>query len=195
MKVEGRRGDRFLDYGRLDVAEQLLGLGGDGLVARDEDDGDAEIAGHQAVDPRLRHLLAVDDHVEKLGRHRVLEDGVRGRGAGMIADEDHGVERPVDALHHAQAPMRAADQRHVRGQLVGVEVVAVVVGVADHDLVGAARQAAVQRRVEVAAHEFAGGAPVLAAVRRLLVPADAADALEVDADEHFHALTPPRRRR
>ena len=183
-----------LGHRRDHAWQQRLRLGGELVVAAGEHHGHAEGAGHGGAQGELADRrpsgAVLYGHFVDLVHERVIEHGRQRAGAGVVAQKQGGVAACVDAVHHAQAPLCAADQRHVRRQLVGVEVVALVVGVSDHHLVGAGRQTAVQGRVEVAAHELAGGAPVRTAVRRLLVLADAADALEIDADEHFHGLTP-----
>ena len=73
------------------------------------------------------------------------------------------------------------------GNPVTLEVVAVVVSVADDDLVGAAFETALDDGVEVAAHEAARVLPFAGAVLDLGEPADPAHAFEIDADEDLHA--------
>ncbi len=76
-------------------------------------------------------------------------------GPGVVADEDRGREARVDALHHPQRPRPRADDRHVRRQLIDEHVLAVSMGVADHDFRGAGIPRPLDRGIQLVGHELA----------------------------------------
>ncbi len=196
----GRRpGEPLFDGDRFDARHQGPGLGDELVVARGKGEGRTEGAGDRRVQAELADRqvavgAAAHDDVGDLEQVGVRECGAGRPGPRVVADHEDGVEPSLDSGHHAELGAAAADQRDAGRQPGDAQVVAAVVGVADDDLVGAGFEAALEHGLEVAAHEPARGLPVVSAVVGLGQPADAAYALEIDADEDLHVSTSRGRR-
>ena len=119
----------------------------------------------------------------------MLEDGVGRRGPGVVADEDHGVERLVQAFHHAQRAIApVADEQSLRAEKVGQDVAAGVVGVADDDFRRPGGQGALDGGIGLGRHQAPEQTVIVAADGDIVPADDAAHAFHVHADEDFQAL-------
>jgi hypothetical protein len=136
------------------VPEHVLRLATDGVVAGDEGDGDAEMAAEERVQPGFTRRLAVQQHVlDFLAEQCVGEDALLGAGAGVIADEDGGIDALVDALHHAHGLVKALDHAGARIDLLDEQVAHDPVRVVHHDLGRPGVERPEDRRVRVTGHE------------------------------------------
>ena len=122
------------------------------------------------------------------------EQAARRVGLGVIADEDHRIERLVEALDHAVTLEAVADQPRARIEILGQQIALAAVRVVDDDFGGAAFERAADRGVGVFGHQLARAAVFGAAGAGLIVADDAADAFHVDGDVDAPCLAPARQR-
>ena len=137
---------------------------------------------HQRVEPAFAGRTAVDLHVLDDAGAGVREQAARRVGLGVIADEDHRVERLVEPLDHAVALEAVADQPGARIEILGKQVALAAVRVVDDDFGGAAVERAADRGVGVLGHQLARAVVFGLAGAGLIVADHAADAFHVDRD-------------
>ena len=75
--------------------------------------------------------------------------------AGVIPDEQDGVEPGGDPLHHRERTRKAADDAHVRREIVDEQVLGVAVRVGDDELGGARRPGGRDGCFDLARHPLA----------------------------------------
>ena len=121
----------------------------------------------------------------------MLQDGSRGAGARVVADQQRGVEPAVDAVHHAQRRRRPGGQRNAGRHPLEAQIGAVLVAVGDDDLGGAGGQTALYGRFRIALHVAAGHLILRRTHVGLSFCVDPAYAFEVDAHEHLHGTLQP----
>jgi hypothetical protein len=103
----------------------------------------------------------------------------------VIADEDRGVERGVEAAHHRQRPRPRADDLHVGRELLDEQVLAVAMRVGDDDLGSAGFLRRGYRRHRLGGHELAEAAVPEPGRPELIARDHAGDALHVHRDVHL----------
>ena len=111
------------------------------------------------------------------------EEAPLGAGARVIAEEDRGVERGVESLHHSQRFQVALDVLHARIEARVQQVLHVAVRVVHHDVGRAVLEDGSDDRVHLFGHQFTAQGVVLARPARHAARADPADSLHVDRDK------------
>ena len=156
-----RRAARAPDGDAGRPRQQLAGLGDGGSVA-----GGRTTTGtpKQPATAAFRRALAGLDHVvdayaEDPEVYDVVEYRAGGAGAGVVADEQGGVEALVDAAIMPSGEGEPFTRRTVAGRPAGEKVGAAVVGVADDDLDGARRRGILRSRHRIGSHEPASACP------------------------------------
>jgi hypothetical protein len=145
-------GQPRLDLRHHDAVEQFLRLPAHLVVAGDEDRGHTVVRRDTGIDAYLAGRAAV--HVEVLpvpGAHRVFEDGLGRSRHGVVAQQDES-----GAIGDTGQTFSVGAAANVFGAWVEVlpdEVVAAAMDVADHNLLGATRQAPLDACIHVLGQE------------------------------------------
>jgi hypothetical protein len=118
----------------------------------------------------------------------VREQSTRGVGLGVIADENDGVERVVEPLHHAVPFEAVADEARALIEIFRQEIALTPMGVVDEDVGGAAVKGAADGGIGVLRHQLAGTAVFGLSRGGLVFAADPRDAFEIDRDVNALSL-------
>jgi hypothetical protein len=192
--------DRVFDNGGFDAGQPGSRFVADHIVASDQRQWHAVVAGQRGVKARLAGWFAVDAYVPQRVRpgERVAEDATAVRGASVVADAEDRVERGVDAFdHQATTVFVAADEFGARIERVPQQVEHAVVGVGDDHFGGAGLERTTDRGVGVGRHPRPGALVVVAlacarrpAGGRLAARRYAGDSFHIDRDQNLHLRSP-----
>ena len=175
-----------------DGGDQFAGEIAQRLVAGDERHGHIVVAGGVGVEQELAARRAVEGHVVVFQVHRVAEGVAGAARPGVIAGEEHGVERLlIQPRHHRErvAGPGAVDARPAR-QHGGVDVAGGIVRVLDQHVLRAGGERAAAGGGHFAAHLLlVGGVVHGRGALRLRPGDDAASALHVGAQKYLHCLS------
>jgi hypothetical protein len=106
----------------------------------------------------------------------------------VITEEDDGVEGRIDPLHHRERPRERADQRDIRREAFGQDVLRVAVRVGDGDVGRAGLARAGDGGEHLIGHEAAETLVFEAARKKLFAGHDPGDALHVGGDVDLQSL-------
>ena len=110
---------------------------------------------HQRVETAFAGRTAVDLHVFDDAGTSVRKQAARRVGLGVIADENHRVERVVQTFDHAMAFEAVADQPRARIEVLGQQIALAAMRIIDHHFRRAAGEGAANGRVRVFRHQLA----------------------------------------
>ena len=178
---------RGLDHDPLGPRQPGLHLLGQRIVTRDEADRHPPGAQRERVEAVLAGRPAVESRLDRCARVGVRDGAPRVTGPGVVADEERDIEagagsRPFDHRPRLLALEESGRRVDPRRQ----EVVHRTVAVVDEDLVPAARQRALDRRIRLVDHELDGRRIARVGHLGRVRMVDAGDALHVDADVDLH---------
>src|SRR5437660_4366925 len=189
-RAGGLAAQPLLDDHALDLEDELVHLRDGRRVAGEQRDRAVERAAEVAGQAALALRRPVQPHLADDARVRVavVEHGVRRPHRRVVADEERGVEAGAHPGAHVPAAGVPADQLGPRVQLLGIEVHARPVAVADDDLLHARLEGALDRGVDLLRQQVPASRVQRRGRVRLLVAGDARDALHVRGDEDAHLV-------
>lgn len=120
----------------------------------------------------------------------MVEDGVLGAPAGMVAHEEGRAHPAVNALDHGEGSLHAGDQAGTRVQLLDEDVASHVVPVGDDELLHAGLYTAFDGGIDVHGHDAAEAGMVGRTGGHVVPGGDPGDAFHVAGDENFHGEPP-----
>jgi hypothetical protein len=107
------------------------------------------------------------------------EDRALGTDRAVIADHEHGVEGPIEALHHVQGLVPSGEVGGVVVQRPGCDVLHRPVGVVDEHVTSARLDGAIDRGIHFVGQELAADLVVGTWTAYLLPVDDPRDALDI----------------
>jgi hypothetical protein len=171
---------------------RALASGDQLVVAARHHDRHAEGAGEHGVEAELAVRLAVQAQVEPDRSEVGVVEDRRGRsGAGVVAEQEGGIEAVAHAVHHVERLGAAGQQFDAIVELLDQQVRVGAVPVVDEHLGGAGVERRPHGGVDLRRHQPPGALVLGAAAgHRLLGGDDAGHPFDVarDVDPHAHHL-------
>jgi hypothetical protein len=147
------------------------------------------VSGQGRVQPDLPDLDSIEAHFLDSAREGVHDARVHGAAHGVIADEERGRVRGVDAVHHGQGARRAHDQAGALVELLGQQIEAHVVRIRHGHIHGPGLEGAANGRVDLVCHQAARQGVFAAVHAGVFVAGNAAHTFDVCADIDFHGVS------